>query len=218
MGINKKVTSGKVSPIKKINMSLILDIIRKKGPISRSETAELTNLTPATITNITSELIDAKLIVEGEVGESSGGRKPIMLRVRCDYYRVIGIYIGARKLKIMASDLMANSKYNREILYEKEGITYDEVSQILQAEIKNIKDKYNKKGKKVVGIGIGINGIVDTENGVLIFAPNLGWKNVNIKQEYEEKFGVPVFVDNNTRTMAFGESWFGTGKNVQNFF
>ena len=39
-----------------------------------------------------------------------------MLKIRCDYYRVIGIYIGSRKLKIMASDLMANSKYNKETI------------------------------------------------------------------------------------------------------
>jgi len=213
-----KTSVGKPSVIKRINMSQILDVIRKKGPISRSEIAEITNLTPATITNITSELINAKLIVEGEAGESSGGRKPIMLRIRCDYYRVIGVYIGSRKLKIMASDLMANSKYSKQIAYEKEQVTYQEILQILDDEIKIIKSKYQNKGKKIVGIGVGINGVVDTQEGTLIFAPNLGWRNVNIKQDFEQKFNIPVFVDNNTRTMALGESWFGTGKNIKNFF
>lgn len=215
---SKKLTAAKASIIKQMNMSLILDVIRKKGPISRIEIAEITNLTPATVTNITSELIDSKLIVEGEAGESSGGRKPIMLGLRCDCYRVIGVYIGSRKLKIMASDLMANSKYNKQIVYDKEQVSYEEIFKLLEAEIKNIKSKYENKGKKIVGIGIGINGVVDTKNGVLIFAPNLGWRNVNIRQDIEEKFDIPVFVDNNTRTMALGESWFGTGKNVQNFF
>ncbi|MBE5812235.1 MAG: ROK family transcriptional regulator [Clostridiales bacterium] len=218
MRTTNKTSVGKPSVIKRINMSQILDVIRKKGPISRSEIAEITNLTPATITNITSELINAKLIVEGEAGESSGGRKPIMLRIRCDYYRVIGVYIGSRKLKIMASDLMANSKYSKQIAYEKEQVTYQEILQILDDEIKIIKSKYQNKGKKIVGIGVGINGVVDTQEGTLIFAPNLGWRNVNIKQDFEQKFNIPVFVDNNTRTMALGESWFGTGKNIKNFF
>lgn len=218
MGASKKNIVGKYPIIKKINMATILDVIRKKGPISRIEIADITNLTPATVTNITSELIDSKLILEAESGESSGGRRPIMLRIRCDYYRVIGVYIGSRKLKIMASDLMANSKYSKEIAYENEGVSYEEISKILEDEIKNIKCKYETKGKKVVGIGIGINGVVDTENGVLIFAPNLGWRNVNIKEEFEKKFNIPVCVDNNTRAMALGESWFGTGKNIKNFF
>ena len=76
--------SSKYSSIKKINTKNILNIIRKKGPISRSEIAELSDLTPATISNITSELIDKKLIVEAECGDSSGGRKPIMLRIHTD--------------------------------------------------------------------------------------------------------------------------------------
>jgi len=215
---SKKGVVGKFSLIKKMNMALILDIIRKKGPISRSEIAELTELTPATISNITGELIDNNLVVEGESGDSSGGRKPIMLRIRCDYYRVIGIYIGSKKIKIIASDLMANSKYKKEIPYERKDISADEALEILYSEIGEIKEKYEKKGKKVVGIGIGINGIVNTETGMLVFAPNLGWNNVPIKQKVEERFHIPVYVDNNTRTMGLGESWFGTGKNVNNFF
>ena len=218
MVASKKSTVGKFSLIKKMNMASVLDIIRKKGPISRSEIAEIANLTPATISNITGELIDNNLVVEGESGDSSGGRKPIMLRIRCDYYRVIGIYIGSKKIKIIASDLMANSKYKKEYSYEEKGITPEEAQKILHDEISEIKDKYEKKGKKVVGIGIGIHGIVNSETGEVVFAPNLGWNNVPIKKDIEEKFGIPVFVDNNTRAMGLGENWFGTGKNVNNFF
>ena len=218
MVTSRKGIVGKFSLIKKMNMALILDIIRKKGPISRSEIAELTDLTPATISNITGELIDYNLVVEGESGDSSGGRKPIMLRIRCDYYRVIGIYIGSKKIKIIASDLMANSKYKKEIPYERKNISAEEAFDILYNEIEIIKEKYQKKGKKVVGIGIGIHGIVNTETGTLIFAPNLGWNNVPIKKNIEEKFDIPVYVDNNTRAMGLGENWFGTGKNVDNFF
>lgn len=213
-----QVSNGKSSLIKKMNTRNILNIIRKKGPISRSEIAELTELTPATISNITGELIDNNLIVEGESGDSSGGRKPIMLRIRCDYYRVVGIYLGSRKIKIIASDLMANSKYKKEIRYTKERVTPEEVKEIISKEVKGIIDKYKDKGKKVVGIGIGIHGLVDTEKGISVFAPNLYWKNVKIKEIFEKEFDIPVFVDNNTRTMGLGENWFGTGKNVSSFF
>lgn len=210
--------SSKFSSIKKINTRNILNIIRKKGPISRSEIAEFLDLTPATISNITSELIDKKLIVEAECGDSSGGRKPIMLRIRTDYYRVIGIYIGSMKIKIIAADLMANMKYKKEFDYDSDEVTLEKIHEILDAEIREIVKKYQAKGKKVVGIGIGIHGLVDPTRGVSIFAPNLHWKNVNIKEDFEKELGIPVFVDNNTRTMGLGESWFGTGKNVSSFF
>lgn len=214
----KSTGSGKFSMIKKINSKNILNIIRKKGPISRSEIAEITGLTPATITNITSELIDNNLIVEGEAGDSSGGRKPIMLRIRCDYYRVIGIYLGSRKIKIIASDLMANTKYKKEIPYDKSGITPDEAMSILEKEIIEINSKYQAKGKKVVGIGIGIHGLVNSNKGISVFAPNLGWRNINIVETLEKAVNIPVYIDNNTRTMGLGERWFGTGKNVSSFF
>ncbi len=215
---SKSVNTGKFSMIKKINSKNILNIIRKRGPISRSEIAEITGLTPATITNITSELIDNNLIIEGESGDSSGGRKPIMLRIRCDYYRVIGVYLGSRKIKIIASDLMANTKYKKEIPYEKKPLTADEALEIIKAEIININRKYLAKGKKVVGVGIGIHGLVDSNKGVSIFAPNLGWRNINIVEELEKATSIPVYIDNNTRTMGLGERWFGTGKNVSSFF
>lgn len=215
---DKNVNSGKFSMIKKINSKNILNIIRKKGPISRSEIAEITGLTPATITNITSELIDNNLIIEGESGDSSGGRKPIMLRIRCDYYRVIGVYLGSRKIKIIASDLMANTKYKKEIPYEKKPLTADEALEIIKNEILSINEKYLAKGKKVVGVGIGIHGLVDSNKGISIFAPNLGWRNINIVETLEKATNIPVYIDNNTRTMGLGERWFGTGKNVSSFF
>lgn len=211
-------SSSKSSSIKRLNTKNILNVIRKKGPISRSEIAEVLDLTPATISNITSELIDKRLITEAECGDSSGGRKPIMLRIRTDYYRVIGIYIGSKKIKLIASDLMANTKYKKEFHYDNEDVTLEKIKAILIPEIREVIRKYQVKGKKVVGIGVGIHGLVDPVHGISIFAPNLHWKNVNIREEFESVFGIPVFVDNNTRTMGLGENWFGTGKNVSSFF
>ena len=216
--MKKQVQAVNFSLIKKMNMSLILDVIRQKGPISRSEIAVYTNLTPATITNITAELIDEKLIIEGESGESKGGRRPIMLRIRNDYYRVIGMYIGSKKIEIIASDLMANIKYRKEVTFERGEMSDQEGLAIIRSEVKYIVDNYNKKGKKVLGIGIGIHGLVDTKQGISIFAPNLGWKDIKLKEIIEGEFGIPVYVDNDTRTLALGESWFGTAKNISNFF
>lgn len=209
---------GKTESIRTVNMRNILDIIRRHGPISRIEIAELTGLTPATVTNVTSELIDSKLIMEGEAGDSSGGRRPIMLKMRSDYYRVIGIYIGSKRIRIITSDITANIKHKKEIKYSCDNISLEYVLGILDNELTPIIKKYESKNKKIVGIGVGIHGIIDSKRGNLIVAPNLGWKNVGIAELLQERYGIPVFVDNNTRTMALGENWFGSGKNVSSFF
>lgn len=208
----------KASSVKELNTKNILDIIRKHGPISRIEIAEITGLTPATITNITSELIDNKLIIEGEAGDSSGGRRPIMLKIRGDYYRVIGIYIGSKKIRIITADLMANIKLKREIKYDTDKVTVEYIKELLDRELVPIISKYKSKNKEIIGIGIGIHGIVDSDNGISVMAPNLGWKNVNIKKLIYDSYGIPVYIDNNTRTMGLGENWFGSGKNASSFF
>jgi predicted NBD/HSP70 family sugar kinase len=71
----------------------------------------------------------------------------------------------------------------------------------------------NKYG--VVGLAIGVPGIVDNEGNILR-APNLGWKNINLKEEIEAEFNVPVCVENEANAGAYGEKQFGAGQNSEN--
>ena len=197
-----------------MNTSLILNTIRERGPISRAEIAKLTKLTPATVTNITSELIKYRLILEAERGVSSGGRKPVMLRINANGYHVIGIYIGSKGVEIIASNLNANMLYVKNIPITDTIDSYKLLEEIKVA-VRSWIQK-NKK-KKVLGIGIGVHGLVKSREGISIYAPNLGWENVPIKQELEKALNLPVFVDNDVRTMTLGENWFGVARNVSNF-
>src|SRR5699024_3844641 len=63
--------------------------------------------------------------------------------------------------------------------------------------------------EKIIGIGIAMHGVVDVENGISLFAPNLKLNNIPIKEELEKEFDLVVKVENDARAMALGESWFG---------
>ncbi len=65
-------------------------------------------------------------------------------------------------------------------------------------------------------IGIGAPGPLDPETGVVIFAPNLGWKDVPLKTELEQRTGIPTFVDNDVNVGTLGEHTYGSGRGVQN--
>lgn len=91
--------------MKTLNKSTILNMIRLHGPISRAEIAKMTKLTPPTVTNIVGELLESKLVIEAELGESTGGRKPIMLKINADAFTVIGIYAGAKRIRGVAVNL-----------------------------------------------------------------------------------------------------------------
>ncbi|MFZ3129950.1 MAG: ROK family protein [Desulfosporosinus sp.] len=71
--------------------------------------------------------------------------------------------------------------------------------------------------EKYLSIGVGMHGLVDTEHGISIFAPNLKLRNIPLKSLLEEEFRLPVEMENDVRALALGESWFGQGQGIANF-
>jgi glucokinase-like ROK family protein len=69
----------------------------------------------------------------------------------------------------------------------------------------------------IIGIGIGVHGIVDYRKGISVYAPAFDWRDLDIKSIIEGRFNMPVFIDNDVRTMALGERWFGAARSVDNF-
>jgi glucokinase len=70
---------------------------------------------------------------------------------------------------------------------------------------------------EVIGIGMAAPGPLDPKAGVIISTPNLGWKNVPLKEPIEERLHLPVYVDNDSNMAAFGEKWLGAARGVNDF-
>ncbi|MBI4843030.1 MAG: ROK family protein [Nitrospirae bacterium] len=71
---------------------------------------------------------------------------------------------------------------------------------------------------KIVGIGIGVAGLIDSNKGVIIESPNIPAINgLNIKETFQNEFSIPVTVDNDANTCTYGERWVGAGKNFNSF-
>src|SRR5690625_1830440 len=91
--------------MKSINKSIILNKIRTSGPISRAQIAKETKLTPPTVSSNVKELIEQGIVIESNLGESQGGRKPTMLLINYHSFYIIGINAGSSKIKCIISDL-----------------------------------------------------------------------------------------------------------------
>lgn len=77
--------------------------------------------------------------------------------------------------------------------------------------------KTHKYKEKISGIGIGVPGIVDFDNGNVIHSPNLPtWEGFNIKEFLQKSTNLPVILNNDANVAALGESIFGSGKNYHN--
>jgi predicted NBD/HSP70 family sugar kinase len=205
--------TGSFELIKNMNTACILNTIRVRESISRADIARVTGLTPATVSNITAELIDISLVWETERGESSGGRKPVLLSINKVACFFGGIHIGSTMIETAVANVEA------EILAEErapiKGLSPEETVALGLRLL--AKAKARAGVNTIAGIGICTHGLVRSEEGLLVFAPNLAWANVRLGDMVHDACGLPVYVENDVRAMALAESWCGLAFGVKEY-
>lgn len=199
--------------VKKNNKALVLQLIMEKEPISRADIAQVSGLNKATVSSLVNELLAADLVYESGPGESSGGRRPVILHFNKVAGYSIGIDIGVNYVLCVLTDLKGNIiiEKNQTVHKTSYAITIEVVKEMIHSLIAEMpSSRYG-----IIGIGVGVPGIVNIEGNVLL-APNLGWKNIQIKKDLEDLFHVPVIIENEANAGAFGEQQFGIGQDYQN--
>jgi glucokinase-like ROK family protein len=68
----------------------------------------------------------------------------------------------------------------------------------------------------ILGVGVGVPGVVDTAQGTVLLAPNLGWEDFHLRTLLEKSLGLPVYLENEANAAALGEKWFGAGVGAPN--
>ncbi|WP_410512377.1 ROK family transcriptional regulator [Paenibacillus sp. BR2-3] len=206
-----KVT-GDQALVKKINKSIVLHTIRKHSPLSRARVSEMTGLNKATVSNLVAELCQQELVTEAGPGESSGGRKPLILHFNAMAGTVIGMELRVKQLTAVLCDLGGNMLGEKDVSLEHHDLPYvlDEIHKIITSLMAMAPVTPNG----IVGIGVGVPGMVD-ENGVVLFAPNLGWEMVDLRGLLTSSFSVPVTIDNEANAGAQGELNFGAARDVR---
>jgi predicted NBD/HSP70 family sugar kinase len=208
--------TGDQEKVRKVNRSLILNTLRLHMPVSRAQVANITGLTRGTVSNIVNMLIEDGLVFEDKLQDSKIGRPSILLRLRPDGGAVVGVEIGVDFISVLLTNFVA------ETLWETRVQTTLSQS---QTEIINLAEKYIDQALSIakesdlrpLGIGVGLPGLVNTRQGNLIIAPNLHWKNVPLRLIWNQRFHLPIYIENEANLSALGEYYFGTARNVENF-
>ncbi len=207
--------TGNLRLVQKINRSLILNLIKDKGPISRADISKITKLTRSTVSSIVDYLIRKDLIKEIGLTSSGVGRKAILLELNSKAYYSIGVDLGTLHTTITIIDLLG--RIEKRIEYPTNcQLEKDNILEKLKANIYNIIKNSGLKRKKIAGIGVAAPGLID-KKGTMLITPNFGWRDTPLREILEKKFHIPVFVDNNVNAMALAESEFGEGQGVKNF-
>ena len=197
---------GSFKNMKKQNQKNILTLVKNEDGISRAQIAEKLDISRATVTNIVRELVQLELVQESKMGESRGGRRPMLLKLNAEGAYVIGIEWGIEAIKAVLLNLEA--EIIAEVKIEPKAYTLEEYKNHTFSLIEKYKTEVNARDK-IIGIGLGIHGLVDPEIGKSIFTPHFGWGEVDIKNILAEKYDYPIFIDNDVRMMAAGEIWQG---------
>ncbi|VBB06550.1 Hypothetical protein LUCI_1786 [Lucifera butyrica] len=200
---NYKVASG-------ANESVVMNVIRRRGPISRVDIAKLTDLTPPTVTNITNKLMEWNYITEYMIGESSGGRRPVLLKANPDLADLV--VIKARSREIVGYLINGGFEIKKQISHSIKDVKQEDALSLL---LETIEACLAESSSTVAAVGIIVRGPVKFSEGISVFAPNIGWRNVPLKFIVEDKFHIPTFVENDVQAMAQGEYYYGPDREAK---
>ncbi len=187
------------------NQQLVLRAIYDRNEVSRAEVARVTGLTRTSVGELVGDLLSEQLIEEIGRGPSTGGKAPILVRVRADGRHLIGLDLGESAFNGAVVDLRGN--IIRSMSVPLQGQDGDDAVELVYALISGL---VNGNGSSpLLGIGVGAPGLVDSRTGTVRWAVNLAWENLPLGKMIEQRFGVPVVVANDSQAAAVAELTFG---------
>lgn len=195
----------------------ILEVIRKNGPISRTDISKLTELNIVTVSNYVNHYIKKGLVIEGELDESTGGRKPVLVELNPKAGYIVGVGLNMMSMVGVLVDLEINviAEVKKERLPENS----ERVVQQMVDLAAEIIEKAEIDKTKIVGVGVGVPGIIDERGRTIRWPQSLGDKDVSvctsIKDTFEKRLGIPAFVENDANAAVLGEKWLGLDRDVR---
>jgi len=186
------------------NTRLALETIYNDGPVSRAGVARLTGLTRTTISDLVSDLLGAGLAREIGRGPSTGGKAPILLEVVDDARYLVGIDLGDAFFRGAVMTLRGDVCRAADVP-SGDGDGPRAVEQVKELADQLLADLE----RPVLGIGIGAPGLIDTTDGLVIQSVNVDWRGLPLGAMLTARYGLPVYVANDSQVVAVAEQSFG---------
>ncbi|HEU5470450.1 MAG TPA: ROK family transcriptional regulator [Actinophytocola sp.] len=205
-----------VRDLRRHNRSTLLSTLFFDGPLSRFELGERTGLSAATVSNVTGEMVDERLITEAGFVESDGGRPRVLLRVDPGYSRVIGVDVGETGVTIELFDLamVRLATVDRPLADTHPDPVV--VSAEITAGVREILARSDIADDDVLGVGLAVPGTVEQGDTVRVHAQTVGWDGVPLVELLSSAgLELPLFVENGAKTLGQAEMWFGAGRGAR---
>ncbi|HUS44260.1 MAG TPA: ROK family transcriptional regulator [Ilumatobacteraceae bacterium] len=201
--------------MRQANLAAVLDRLRRGGPVSRSGLVAATGLTRSAIGGLVKELVELGLVEEETaLPDGSPGRPSPVVRVDPDSLGALAVEIGVDELGVALVGLDGAVVRNRRVARARDCVLLDEVLADIVEQVDAMGcRKVVVDGRRVVGVGVGVPGLVRRADHVVSVAPNLQWRDVDFAALLASSLGiaVPVAVGNDADLGAQAEATFGAG-------
>ncbi len=206
---------------KKAGSALVFSFIQQNAPVARIDIAKKTGLSPATVTSITAELMGRGLVSEVQTAtdQASGrrGRPRVDLKVCGEAHLVAGMKLSDKLASVVLMDFEGHRVADHTATPPRPVLTPSEAVAFLQQTLNDALSKVNLSLSDLSGVGLGMPGLIDANEGVVHWSPSISERNVALEAIFEEALGIRVFIDNDANLVAKAEQMFGAAKNVDNF-
>jgi len=202
--------------VRETNLSLVLRLIHNQSSLSRAQLANITGLNKSTVSSLVDELIARNLVLETGSNTGGTGRPATLLEVNRGAGYILGVELGVDFISVAVTDFLGSiiwRKSENADPPEDQGKMIDQTLRIVKEALAAGK----KKNYRFLGMGLATPGTVDVHKGMLIFAPNLHWRNVPFAKIFSEQTKLKVFVENDANAAAMAEHIFGSARQCQDF-
>lgn len=191
------------------NRALIVNLLRRKGPLSRAELSRLTGLAPSALSRLSAALIAEGLVCELGKAPATSGRPPILLGLNPDHASSIGVKIEAARVLAARVDLLGRVRNEVSVPFRD-----PDPRKVIAALEEAVQRVFQGK---ILGIGIAVSGFVDSVVGKCLFSPILDWRGVELARPLKLRFSVPVHVENDVNAFTLAEARYGVGRGLSDF-
>ncbi len=202
-----------------INRLSVLDIIRRRGPISRIQISEATQLSTTTVSAITASLLDNGLILTRHLGdirmEGSRGRPRVMLEINPDAARVVGAKIAANRMVFVVTDFCGRmlSSLSLPIRVDRQPVSV--IADLIEDGVRRCVVDANLSLDDVDMICLGLPGVIEHRTGKVRSSAVLREVNVDFAQEMTARLSAPTIIESDAHAITLAHHWFGHARDLQ---
>ena len=204
------------SSLREMNLSAVLRITYHEAPLSRSQLAGKTGLNKSTISSLVEDLLERHLIHEMGINSSGKGRPATLLEINQHAGAVVAVELGVDFVSTALIDFMGTILW-RKLVGADPAASQERTLGQTMAMVEETIGVCHQRHERILGLSFSIPGTVDLDTGILIFAPNLKWRNVQLRRMFSAYTGLRVFIENDANAAAVAEHLFGVARNLHDF-